>query len=115
MKMPRQGIVWLMLLLLCGVLGCDNDDELEIVTDTLPNGIVGARYFFEFETDGDADVFRLVSGDLPPGLGLADDGELSGIPTTPGTFFFTIEVLNLDFEGFILESVAKGFSLAIVE
>ena len=29
------------------------------------------------------------SGDLPPGLALHLDGELSGAPTTPGTFNFT--------------------------
>lgn len=39
-----------------------------------------------------ADEFRLISGALPPGIGLASAGVLSGTPTLEGSFDFDIEV-----------------------
>ncbi|MFE3068501.1 DUF4157 domain-containing protein [Streptomyces sp. NPDC059247] len=36
------------------------------------------------------DPVQLIGGALPPGLALAPDGTLAGIPTTPGTYTFTV-------------------------
>ena len=35
-------------------------------------------------------TFSKISGQLPPGLTLSSDGILSGTPTTPGLFTFTL-------------------------
>ncbi len=35
-------------------------------------------------------VYQIASGSLPPGLNLSSAGVLSGIPTTPGTYSFTL-------------------------
>lgn len=105
----------LVLVVIYSTLGCGvdfDDDDLTIATDTLPEGVVGRSYSFEIDTEGDADVFRIVSGDLPPGILLSSDGELSGTPQLVGTFNFTIEVLDL-FDTFVEDSASKGFSLLV--
>ena len=86
--------------------------DLEIVTGVLPAGRVGEPYTAELEVDGDGDEFRVVSGDLPPGMSFSDDGEFFGNPTVAGAFTFTIEVFDL-FRGFIDARASKGFSISI--
>lgn len=104
---------------LFALLGCltacdydDDDDDLEIVTEVLPDGHVGVAYSAELEVDGDDDEYRVLSGDLPPGISFSDDGEFFGTPTVAGQFTFTIEVLDLS-QGFIEERASKGFSISI--
>lgn len=59
----------------------------------LPRGLVGEDYSFSLRGTSRADTtFRLVRGQLPPGLQLAADGTLSGIPTKKGRFPFTVRV-----------------------
>jgi hypothetical protein len=117
MRVSACFVLVLLLFQLLSSSGCDvdidvDDDDLDIVTDTLPDGIVGTAYSFVIDTDGDADEFRLISGNLPPNIRLSDGGRLSGTPTTPGTFIFTIEVIDI-FDGFIVDRVSKGFSLIV--
>jgi hypothetical protein len=69
--------------------------ELEVVSSALLNASVGTAYSDRFmATGGVPDYeFRVVSGSLPPGLILDSfEGNVSGSPTTRGTFTFTIEV-----------------------
>ena len=44
--------------------------------------------------------FEITDGALPPGLALSEGGQITGTPTTPGTFTFTVRVrdvlVNLD-------------------
>ncbi|MEE8290816.1 MAG: putative Ig domain-containing protein [Candidatus Tectomicrobia bacterium] len=102
-----------LLALLGSLTACyDDGDDLEIVTDVLPAGRVGEPYTAELEVDGDGDEFRVVSGDLPPGISFSDDGEFFGNPTVAGDFTFTIEVFDL-FRGFIDARASKGFSISI--
>jgi large repetitive protein len=67
-------------------------------TNTCRPGTVGAPYSIRFvESDGSgcgpgAQTFHFDSGLLPPGLRLAPDGTLSGIPTQAGTFPFYVEM-----------------------
>ena len=82
--------------------------ELAIETDSLPPAARGVPYFFEFESGCGGDTWSLSQGTLPPGIALAADGELSGLPSQGGTFFFT--VLLEDFSG---DFVYKGFSLLV--
>ncbi len=79
--------------------GC-NECEVKIRTDTLPAGTVGQPYDTRLEDsndncDGESE-WRVIGGNLPPGLSLTDGGRLSGIPTTSGSFSFTVEVVAGD-------------------
>ncbi|MFN7935550.1 MAG: IPT/TIG domain-containing protein [Bryobacteraceae bacterium] len=63
---------------------------------TLPTGLTGNRYDFAFTASGGARPYRwrIVTGSLPTGLTLADNGTLSGTPTRSGETRFTIEVAD---------------------
>jgi hypothetical protein len=66
--------------------------ELFIVTEIVAAGAVESAYDFAFEAEGGTTPYAwLIGGDVP-GLSLADDGTLSGTPTTPGTYDFTVTV-----------------------
>jgi Putative Ig domain len=98
--------VWLAL------MGCDDHEDLIIITESLPNGRVGDEYFFTLEVEGDGDEFLVAAGNLPPGIQLVNSGVLLGTPTSAGTYTFTIEVLDLS-DGFIIDLTSQGFSLLI--
>jgi hypothetical protein len=63
---------------------------------TLPTGAVGVLYSQTISATGGTApyAFAMTAGSLPPGLALTSSGTssalLSGTPTTPGTFTFTI-------------------------
>jgi large repetitive protein len=67
-------------------------------TNTCPAGTVGVPYSIRFrESEGSGcgpgrQTFLLDSGDLPPGLTLAPDGNLSGTSFQPGSFQFYVEM-----------------------
>jgi uncharacterized repeat protein (TIGR01451 family) len=65
---------------------------VEWTPDPLPNAAVGANYYQVVIASGAAfpATYTVISGTLPPGLTLATDGVLSGIPTSVGTYTFTI-------------------------
>ena len=72
---------------------------LDIITQSVHNGSAGYLYrstvFKYAASSSDTAMWRLESGDLPPGLSLnvvGDDYVLSGTPTTPGTYEFSITV-----------------------
>ena len=59
---------------------------------TLTQGSVGVAYSYTFAGNGGT-TWSITSGSLPPGLSLnATSGVLSGTPTTPGTYTFTIRL-----------------------
>lgn len=83
------------------VVTIEPDEGVKFVTSGLPPGVRGTPY-----TEGGGAIirlkavatgvmgtisFRLLAGDLPPGLALATTGELSGTPTATGIFTFTAE------------------------
>ena len=57
----------------------------------LPNGGVSLPYSVTLSATGGVApyTFAVTAGTLPPGLSLASNGDLAGIPTTPGTWSFT--------------------------
>ncbi|MBZ2184713.1 MAG: putative Ig domain-containing protein [Bryobacter sp.] len=65
---------------------------LRLETTSLPAGEVGLPYSAALRLAGNpaGASFHLTSGALPPGLTLSPAGALSGNPTTPGTFNFTV-------------------------
>jgi len=88
-----------------------------IVTSSLPAGVVGTAYTANLlATNGTQPyAWSVISGDLPAGLTLEGaSGQISGTPTTEGTFNFTIEVQDSatpprsDNRGFAISISAPG-------
>jgi hypothetical protein len=79
-------------------------------TSPLPSGTVGIYYSNILEATGGLTPYTwsLVSGSLPPGLGMSSTGVITGTPTVGGTFNFTAGVI--DATG---SSSGKEFSLII--
>jgi hypothetical protein len=66
---------------------------LTITTATLPNATVGTPYSQTLTASGSGTFAWSVStGALPAGITLSSAGSLSGTPTAPGTFTFTVSV-----------------------
>jgi len=76
-----------------GVIEEQSAASLNLMTDILPPGTVGAAYTAALEANGGTPPYTwaLVSGTLPPGLGIVGNS-LEGTPTTPGEFAFTLQV-----------------------
>lgn len=74
----------------------DADNPFHLVSRTLPGGRVDDHYTAGLETRNafGAVVWRVTTGELPPGIALASDGpraQLTGTPTTAGFYRFIIE------------------------
>jgi hypothetical protein len=69
-------------------------DLLRIVNATLKNGGAGGDYAdtLRLASAPGAATWSLYSGVLPPGLTLAADGRLSGIPSQAGAYPFAVRV-----------------------
>jgi hypothetical protein len=99
------------------LVGC-SECEVKIRTDALPSGSVGQQYDVRLEEsedhcDGEPE-WRIIGGNLPPGLSLTNGGRLSGVPTISGDFTFTVEVTAGDDDaGSGTDSASKGFLLTI--
>jgi subtilisin-like proprotein convertase family protein len=65
---------------------------------SLPNGIVGRNYSQQLsQSGGTAPItFTRTLGTLPAGLTLSTGGLLSGVPSTPGSFTFTVEAKDVN-------------------
>lgn len=81
--------------------------------DPLNIGVVGTSYYdvLEFSDNRGAFhnsdyIFTLEAGDLPEGLYLYSDGEISGEPTTPGLYSFAVQLYSID-EGYDEDSVSS--------
>jgi hypothetical protein len=61
-----------------------------------PNGTSGTAYTHTYTATGSpAPTFMVTSGSLPPGLSLnGTTGAVTGTPTTPGTYMFTVTATN---------------------
>ena len=69
---------------------------LRIVTDVVPQVSVNQPYRFRFEAAGGVAPYgwKLIGGDLPPGLVLDDTGGLIGRATKVGEFRFVIKLTD---------------------
>jgi len=68
---------------------------VEIVTETLPQGIVGTAYTPTIAATGGTTPYTFTTpGPLPPNVVLGSDGKFLNIPTTPGTYCFTVTVTD---------------------
>ncbi len=71
--------------------------SLGLTPEPMPGALVGLTYQFAFNGKGGTGsyTFALVPSDsLPPGLTLAVDGKVTGIPTATGSFAFSIVVTS---------------------
>jgi hypothetical protein len=66
---------------------------ITVTPDRLPDGRVGDAYAAGLSASGGMApyTFGTVVGSLPPGVTLTSSGQLSGTPTQPGTFPFTVQ------------------------
>ena len=84
-----------------------------ITTQSLPNGVVENEYNQIFAATGGVPmIWTLESGVLPDGLELLPEGKISGVPTTVGTFAFTIKAKNgggEDTKDYLIVIVASDF------
>jgi PKD repeat protein len=76
-----------------GVIEEQPAPPLNLLTDSLPPGTVGAAYSAALEANGGAPPYTwaVVSGALPTGLSVVGNN-LEGTPTPAGTFTFTLQV-----------------------
>ncbi len=64
---------------------------LVIFPATLPDGAVGIGYSATLSVEASGSVqFSISQGELPAGLRLRSDGQITGTPTSSGTFSFTV-------------------------
>ncbi len=86
---------------------------LSISTSPLPGGIVGTAYSASLSASGGTPgyTWSITSGSLPPGLTMtASSGQISGTPSSAGTFSFTLKVTD---SGSPTQSASQAFSIAI--
>ena len=69
---------------------------LAVLSSALPTAAQLSPYGLTLEATGGNGTYTWVkvSGDLPPGMTLADSGLLSGTPSVAGTFSFTVKVTS---------------------
>ncbi len=82
--------------------GCSGNQQYSLTIDCpaltlapaspLPGGTVGTAYTQTISASGGAGAyaFARTAGTLPPGVSLSAAGQLSGTPTTAGTYSFTV-------------------------
>jgi large repetitive protein len=83
---------------------------LEITTATLPNGTVNFPYTGTLAAAGGTRPYRWsLGGTVPPGLTVnGETGDISGTPTTAGTFTLTAQVSDAD-----NQNANKNFTLTV--
>ena len=75
-----------------------------IVTDQLPDGIIGRGYSRMLTASGDPTIaWTVVSGSLPNGMSLTPSGNVTGTPTVTGKFTFTVMAENV--AGYDIEDI----------
>ncbi|SMB94709.1 Ig domain-containing protein [Deinococcus hopiensis] len=86
-------------------------DPLTFTPSSLPVGYVGEAYKVDIGVTGGAGPYgiRLVSGTLPPGVGL-QSRQVSGTPTKTGTYTFTLEASDAN-----LSSKAQAYTVNVNE
>lgn len=104
-----MGLLLALLLFAATPLAC-SDCNTEISTSSLPDGSVGIVYSFALDSNCGGDFWFVNDGNLPPGIGLQNNGILRGTATIPGRSIFTIGVIDND-SG---DTAFKGFSLTII-
>ncbi len=71
-------------------------ETLRITTESLPDAFLNTAYSSGISIDGGASpyTFTVDSGILPPGLMLSASGTIEGVPTSTGTYTFSLTVTD---------------------
>ncbi len=71
-------------------------NSLTVSPPTLPNGTQGTPYSQTVTASGGTGpyTFSIAAGALPNGLSLAGNGDITGTPTVPGPFSFTVRAID---------------------
>jgi hypothetical protein len=71
---------------------------VEVTTVALPQATTGTAYTRTLSATGGTAPYKWsrVKGQIPPGLSLSGSGAWSGKPTKPGTYTFTVKVVDAD-------------------
>jgi YD repeat-containing protein len=79
-----------------GSLGKRDEGPRFVTHVELPAAVVAQPYSQSIEAEGGAGTlsYWINGGTLPPGMSLDEDGVLSGTPIMPGTFEFTVAVMD---------------------
>ncbi len=82
---------------------------LTIITTSLPNGVNGTAYEASLQVSGGDGtyVWGVIVGALPDGLVLDPAGTITGTPTSPGDFPFTLQVTSAG------ETLVTGLSIRV--
>ena len=65
--------------------------QVEIIASSLADATVGQYYEAPLQTEGNADVvWQFDEGQLPPGLTVTPGDGITGTPTQPGTYNFSV-------------------------
>lgn len=81
-----------------------------ITTESLPEGKVNEEYSASLTADGSELIeWSVTQGSLPTGLNLSTNGKITGKPTAPGNYVFTVTASNG------VESDSKSFSISVVD
>jgi hypothetical protein len=69
---------------------------LVVTTNSLPGATVGTPYSATLTASGGLPPYTwsIISGSLPPGLSMDSSGNITGTPTTAGTYNFTAQVVD---------------------
>lgn len=79
-----------------------------ITTESLPEGKVNEEYSASLTADGAEPIeWSVTQGSLPTGLSLTKDGKITGKPTAPGDYVFTVTASNA------AGSVSKELTIAV--
>lgn len=66
-----------------------------ITTASLPEGKVNEEYSTSLSANGSEPItWNVTDGNLPTGLNLSTNGKITGIPTAPGDYVFTVTASN---------------------
>lgn len=66
-----------------------------ITTASLPEGKVNEEYATSLSANGSEPItWNVTDGNLPTGLSLSTNGKITGIPTAPGDYVFTVTASN---------------------
>lgn len=82
---------------------------------TLPHGVVGTTYTQSLEATGGTAPYTwtLESGSVPPGFAVTPSGVVTGYPTAPGEYSFTVRVS--DSTSPTPQTISKSFTIVIAE
>lgn len=97
-----------------GVLTGETDGKVvyapSITTESLPEGKVSEEYSTSLSANGSEPItWNVTDGNLPAGLNLSTNGKITGTPTAPGEYIFTVTARN------DVGSDSKSFSISVVD